>query len=163
MELKVKFLILCAIVALAHSSPMPQEIGEEVETTTAAVSRPSRPTLPRPNRPLINAITSAFQSINNAFSSAGNLAQNALGTVTASGYTVAQNAADSANNFMNSAADSFQNGINSVTSTVNQNINLAAAAWRPTAGAPEIVATDENGSPIPIESLAEPEVTNIQA
>lgn len=140
MEFKVKFLIVCAVVALAHSSPMPQE--EVVETTTAG-----RP--PRPNRPLINAITSAFQSMNSAF----NLAQTALGSVTSSGYTVASNAAESANQFMASAANSFQSGINTVTNSVSHNVIAAASAWRPTEP-PSIAVVDENGVPLDGEDVS---------
>lgn len=164
MEIKVKFLIVCTVIALAHTLPMPQQVVEDVviiePTTVATPTRPSRPT--RPARPLISALTSAINSINTAFTTAGNLAQNAFGTVTTTGYNVAQSAADGANYFINTAADTFQSGLNTVASTVNQNINLATAPWRPTE-APSIIATDENGVPIPIESLANPELEIVPA
>lgn len=154
MELKVKFLIVCAVIALVHSSPMPQEIDAEaiaeVETTTAAhPSRPSRPSRPtRPQRPLINAISSAIQTINSVFTTAGNIAQSAFGTVTNTGYNAAQSAADSANYYINSAADTFQSGLSTAT-------NIVTTPWAllPSA-APAVIATDENGAQIPIESLA---------
>lgn len=147
MEFKVKFLIICVVVAMAYASPMPQE---EVEVATVAATRPPRPTHPRPNRPLINAITSAFQSINSAFTTAGNLAQNAFGTVATTGYTAAQNAAEGANYYLNSAADTFQSGLN----TVNQNINLATGAWLPTS-APAIVPSNENAEPASANEVSE--------
>lgn len=131
MEFTVKLVVACAIVAVAYASPMPQE-GVEAAVAPA-----------QPNRPLINAITSAFQSINNAFSTAGSLAQNAFGTVANTGLTAAQTAADNANYFINTAADTFQSGLN----TVNQNINLATAAWRPSQAPPNVEPVISNDLP----------------
>lgn len=83
----------CAVVAFVNATPLPQE-----------ESAPN-------NRPILNAISSAANSANQA-----------LGDFTQSGYSAAKRVAQTAGKIIDNTAQSMTNGINSVAHTLSDGI-----------------------------------------
>lgn len=98
MKVTLAVFALCAVVALVDASPLPQE---EVNASPSA-----------PNRPILNAISSAANSANQAF-----------GDLTNTGFTAAKRAAQTAGKFIDNTAHSMSNGINTVAHSLSEGIN----------------------------------------
>lgn len=125
--MKLISLLFCVLFAMVYGIPAPQS-PEEAD---------------RPQRPIINAINTAVNVVNNAYAQANNMAQTTLGTLSNSGITAAENFASSASEFINRTAHTMTNRINSIAETWSGNINNIS--FRPAespSGSPERLYPD---------------------